>query len=141
MEKSVVTWQDKMAFEVEVNEHKFKIDAVAKVGGEDRGPRPKPLLLSALGGCTGMDVISILKKMKVVPDVFRVEVSAHSTDEHPKYYDKFVVEYIFEGKDLKLDKIKRAVELSETRYCGVSFMLKKAAEFENKIIVNGEEIK
>ncbi|MEA1972380.1 MAG: OsmC family protein [Candidatus Cloacimonadota bacterium] len=141
MLKSSITWDKEMAFDVNIGGYNFMIDADAKVGGKDRGPSPKPLLLVALGGCTAMDVISILKKMQVKVDSFDVDVAARSTDVHPKYYDKFVISYIFEGENLPIKKIKRAVELSETRYCGVSFMFKKTSEIESKIIINGEEIK
>ncbi len=133
-------WLDKMAFDVELNGHHFLIDANEKVGGKNRGPRPKGLLLSGLAGCTGMDVVSILKKMKVENYKFEINVAAELTDEHPKIYDKIELEYLFSGEDLPVSKVKRAVELSETRYCGVSEMLRKAAEIKTKILLNGEEV-
>jgi putative redox protein len=122
-----------MSFDVEVNGHKFLIDADEKVGGENRGPRPKPLLLAGLGGCTGMDVISILRKMRVEPEYFNVVVLAESTNEHPMYYKKIHIEYQFRGKDLPMDKLEKAVNLSQERYCGVSFMLGKASEITSEI--------
>ncbi len=129
-----------MAFDVQLNGHHFTIDADKSVGGKDQGPRPKGLMLSALAGCTGMDVVSILKKMKIDNYNLKLDVDADSTKEHPKVYSKIYLSYIFQGDDLPIDKLKRAVELSETRYCGVSAMLRKAAEIETKIIVNGKEI-
>jgi putative redox protein len=128
-----VTFLEDMAFEVEVNNHKFIIDADEKVGGKDRGPRPKPLLLAGLGGCTGIDVISILRKMRVEPDYFNVSVSAEITEEHPRYYNKIHITYEFRGKDLPMDKLEKAVNLSQERYCGVSAMLSKAAELTHEI--------
>jgi putative redox protein len=128
-----VTLHDKMSFDVEVNNHKFMIDAVEAVGGENRGPRPKPLILASLGGCTGMDVISILRKMRVEPEYFNISVSADSTDEHPKYYHKIHITYTFKGKDLPMDKLEKAVNLSQDRYCGVTAMLEKAAEITHDI--------
>lgn len=139
-QKSTVTFIDKMAFDVELNGHHFTIDAGAKVGGEDKGPRPKGLMLSALGGCTGMDVVSILRKMKVTEYELNIDVSGELTDEHPKIYHTITVEFKFAGDDLPENKIQKAVELSETRYCGVSDMLRKAAEIIIKIYINGEEI-
>jgi putative redox protein len=97
------------------------------------GPRPKPLLLAGLGGCTGMDVISILRKMRVEPEYFNVVVLAESTNEHPMYYKKIHIEYQFRGKDLPMDKLEKAVNLSQERYCGVSFMLGKASEITSEI--------
>ena len=134
MEKiAEVTFLEDMAFEVEVNNHKFIIDADDKVGGKDRGPRPKPLTLASLGGCTGMDVISILKKMRVEPDFFNVVVSAETTNEHPKYYNKINITYEFRGKDLPMAKLEKAINLSQDRYCGVTAMLDKVAEIKHEI--------
>ncbi|MCK3683454.1 OsmC family protein [Maribellus sp. YY47] len=122
-----------MAFEAEVNGHKLILDAAEEVGGENRGPRPKPLLLTALAGCTGMDVVSILKKMRVELDNFDVIVEGDLTEEHPRQFFKMNVIYEFTGKDLPLDKLKKAVSLSEERYCGVSAMFKKAIEVTTEI--------
>jgi len=130
-----IKWTEGMAFEAEVNNHKIVIDAVEAVGGKDRGPRPKPLTLVSLGGCTGMDVISILNKMRVQPDYFNVKVSGETTDEHPKYYHKIYIKYIFRGKDLPMAKLEKAVTLSQDRYCGVTEMLKAKSEIIHEIIV------
>jgi len=124
-----------MAFEAEVNGFKITIDADEAVGGENRGPRPKALTLVSLAGCTSMDVISILRKMRVEPEHFNVEVEGELTEEHPKYYHKIHVKYIFRGKDLPEDKIKKAVNLSEDRYCGVSELLRKGAEITSEIVI------
>ena len=134
------TWNEKMRFNSELDGHKIILDAGASSGGDDKGPRPKALLLTALSGCTGMDVVSILRKMKVAEHKFWIEVDADSTDVHPKVYSKIYMNYVFEGDNLPKDKIKKAVKLSEESYCGVSAMLKKACEIVTKIIVNGEEI-
>lgn len=134
--ESVTTkWLDKMAFETEVNGHKIIIDAEPGVGGEDRGPRPKLLMLSALGGCTAMDVISILKKMRVDPEGFNVTVEGDLTEEYPKHFFKMHVIYEFTGKDLPLDKLQKAVALSEEKYCGVSAVYKKAMGITSEIKV------
>lgn len=130
-----VTWTGDMAFEAEVNDFKIKLDATEAVGGKNTGPRPKPLTLVALGGCTGMDVISILAKMRVIPDYFNIEVDGEMTEEHPKYYDKIHIRYIFKGKDLPMEKLEKAVNLSQERYCGVSEMLRKAAEITYEIVI------
>ncbi len=130
-----VIWDKEMSFEANVNDHKITLDADEKVGGKDRGPRPKPLSLASLGGCTGMDVISILKKMRISPDSFDVIVEGHNTDEHPKHYDKIHIKYIFRGKDLYRQKIEKAVNLSQDRYCGVTHMLKARVEITHEIII------
>lgn len=135
MSKVNVNWSGDMAFDVEVNGFNLKIDAAEAVGGKNGGPRPKPLILVALGGCTGMDVVSILKKMRIEPEYFNVEVSGEMTEEHPKYYNKLHIRYIFKGKDLPMDKLEKAVNLSQDRYCGVSAMLAKAATITHEIAV------
>ena len=133
--KVEITWTEDMAFEATVNNHKIIIDADEAVGGKDRGPRPKPLTLVSLGGCTGMDVISILTKMRIKPDYFNVEIEGELTEEHPKYYHTIRINYIFKGKDLPMEKLEKAVNLSQERYCGVTAMLDKVAKIEHKIII------
>lgn len=130
------TWKGDMAFEANVNDFKILMDAGEAVGGKNAGPRPKPLTLASLGGCSGMDVVSILKKMRVELDYFNIEIDGTLTEEHPKYYHKIHLVYSFKGTDLPLDKIEKAVNLSQDRYCGVSELLKKGVEisFEIKIL-------
>ncbi len=134
-----VKWLDKMAFSTEVNGHEIILDAIPEVGGENRGPRPKPFMLVALGGCTAMDVISILKKMRVEVVDLNVKVEGDLTEEHPMHFNKIHVIYEFKGKDLPLEKLQKAVNLSEERYCGVSAVYSKAMEMTSEIIVLNEE--
>ncbi len=129
------TWVDKMAFDVDINGHHITLDGSPELGGENRGPTPKPLLLASLAGCTGIDVVSILNKMRVDVEGFSISVSAHQTEYHPKIYDKIYVTYKFKGQDLPMEKLEKAVKLSEEKYCGVSAMLKKAGLIEYEIKV------
>ncbi len=138
-ERITTSWLDKMAFETEVNGHKLTLDAVEKVGGLDRGPRPKPLMKLSLAGCTAMDVISILKKMRVEPDDFKVHVDGELTEEHPVHYSAMHITYEFVGKNLPKAKIKKAVNLSQDRYCGVSFLYKKVMKITHEIIIKEPE--
>ncbi len=130
-------WINNMAFETEINGHKIIIDAEPEVGGEDLGPRPKPFMLASLGGCTGMDVISILKKMRVEVKSLNVKVEGELTTEYPKKFYKIHVTYEIEGVDLPMDKVKKAVSLSEERYCGVSAVYKEVMEITSEIIIIG----
>lgn len=130
-----VAWTGDMAFEAEVNDFKIALDADEKVGGNNSGPRPKALTLVSLGGCTGMDVISILAKMRVKPDKFNVSVTGELTEEHPRYYNKIHITYTFRGNDLPMAKLEKAINLSQDRYCGVSAMLRGAAEITHEIII------
>ncbi|HHV39342.1 MAG TPA: OsmC family protein [Tepidimicrobium sp.] len=124
-----------MGFEMELDGHNFIIDAAEEIGGNDLGPRPKQLLLAGLIGCTGIDVMSMLKKMKVELDDLKIQVEADNTEEHPKVYKDIHLTYIFKGKDLPRHNIEKAVTLSQERYCGVSAMLKKATSITYDIII------
>lgn len=139
METSVVHTEG-MAFEVELDGHRFMVDADPQFGGTNKGPKPKGLLLSSLAGCTAMDVISILGKMRVEPARFEVKVDADLADEHPKKFVRIRVRYFFEGEDLPLDKLFKAVSLSEERYCGVSATLRGVVPMETVVLVNGEVV-
>ncbi|RKY02005.1 MAG: hypothetical protein DRP54_02705 [Spirochaetes bacterium] len=118
-------WKGEMKFEAEVTGHKVTMDSTPEFGGHDEGPRPKPLVLASLAGCTGMDVVSILKKMKVNLDGFKLTCEADVADEHPKIYTNIKLIYEFRGKGLDRSKLEKAVSLSQERYCGVSAMLRK----------------
>ena len=136
MEQIVNTrWISDMKFDSVVNGHHVIIDALPEAGGSDEGPRPKALMLTALAGCTGMDVVSILKKMRVELRGFEVEVTADSTGEHPKHFTHMHIKYKFAGDNLPMDKLEKAVKLSQENYCGVSFMYRKAMEITHEIVV------
>ena len=126
-----VNWLDNLAFEANVDNHKIILDTAES----DRGPRPKALTLAAVAGCSGMDVVSILAKMHVVPDVFGMTVTGDLTEEHPKIYHTITIVYHFKGIDLPMDKLEKAVNLSQERYCGVSAMLGKAAKIITQIVI------
>jgi putative redox protein len=135
-----VVWQEKMTFEVQQDGHTFLIDAAEAVGGRDLGPKPKALLLSALAGCTGMDVISILGKMRIPVERFAVSVEAEQTEEHPKRYTSARVRYELWGEGLedKEKKVRRAVTLSEENYCGVFATLRPSMALTTEIVVNDQ---
>ena len=119
--------------------HWVPMDGPEEFGGSDAGTRPKELLLLSLAGCTGSDVISILNKMREPVKRFEVDIEAEMTDEHPKVYSKIEVIYKLWGDGIKESNLKRAIELSETRYCGVSAMLRGSVEITNRYEINGEE--
>jgi putative redox protein len=126
-------WAGDMSFEADVEGYKVIMDASEQSGGKHRGPRPKSLVLIALAGCTGMDVIPILKKMKVEPTFFNISVEADVAEEHPKVYQNICVVYEFRGDNLPMEKLERAVSLSKEKYCAVSAMLRKAAVITSEI--------
>lgn len=120
---------EKMSFKNTVNGHEIIVDADEQFGGENKGPQPKLLLLSSLAGCTGMDVISILRKKRVEVTYFNVRVKGTLTDDHPKYYHSIHLTFEFKGVDLESQrqKLVRAIELSQDKYCGVSASLRPGA--------------
>ena len=138
-EKEIVStrWLENMSFESEINGHKIIIDAKEEVGGQDRGPRPKTFMLAALGGCTSMDVVSILKKMRIELKSLNVIVEGELSEDHPKRFLKMHVIYEVEGDDLPMDKIEKAVTLSEEKYCGVSAVYKEVIEITSEIRIKG----
>lgn len=131
-----VKWAGDMAFQTTVDGHSLLLDASPSNGGHKTGPRPKPLLLASLAGCTGMDVISILKKMKVELTAFNVRAEGTLNEEHPKYFTEIHLIYEFTGDNIPLEKVQRAIELSQEKYCGVSATLKKAIPVTYEIKIN-----
>ncbi|TRZ46137.1 OsmC family protein [Robertkochia solimangrovi] len=128
--KVTTTWEKNMRFHSTNPAGELYIDAGPDDGGEGNGLRPKALMLSSLAGCSGLDVASLIKKMKLEVDNFKIEIIAELTDEHPKYYHKVRVEYHFYGSQLNENKLQRAVDLSVNTYCGVMEMFRKFAEMD-----------
>lgn len=124
--------------------HWIVMDGSETVGGNDAGTRPMELLLIALGGCTGMDVVSILRKKKVKFDKFEIKITGERAGEHPKVYTRVNVEYLIYGKDIREKDVEQAIELSQTKYCSVSAILKKSGAEVNytyKIFTTEEVIR
>lgn len=136
MEKHSITAKLKggKAFEALVSGHKVTVDSESDTS---QGPSPRKLMLLALAGCTGMDVVSILQKMKVELNDLNITVEGELMDEHPRYYKTMHVIYEFTGYELPADKLERAVELSEEKYCSVRALYSKAIKVTSEIrIIN-----
>ena len=133
-------WMGKMQFNALVDGHTVIMDAPERVGGEDLGPIPKPFILTALSGCTGMDVVSILRKAGKPVDEFDMKVSGEISAHPPIEYTAVHILYSFRGnpgdKTLALDAVTR----SQEKYCGISHMLKKIIPVTWDVIYNGERI-
>ena len=113
-----VKWIDGIHFEgTDESGHKVIMDGALENGGADSGFRPTKLLLMALAACTGMDVISILKKKQAQVTGFEINVKGEANDEYPKKYNAMHVEYVLSGADLMEEDVKRAIQLSEEKYC------------------------
>ncbi|AWM13420.1 osmotically inducible protein OsmC [Flavobacterium sediminis] len=129
------TWKGKMQFEsTNPSGETLLINTAPEHGGGEEGLRPKALMLSALAGCSGLDVASLMEKMKLEVDDFKIETVASLTEEHPKVYDAVTVEYHFYGSNLNEAKLQRAVDLSVEKYCGVMEMFRQFAKMEIKVL-------
>jgi putative redox protein len=130
----VTSWAGGLAFDAQVSGHRLRMDASAEAGGEDSGCRPKPLLLAAVAGCTGMDVVSILKKMREPLSWFDIAVGGELTEGEPSYYGAMEIVYRFKASDgLDPAKVEKAVSLSQERYCGVSAQFKLSIPVSHRI--------
>jgi len=133
--KAEIKLLDKLQFSaVADSNHAIIVDA-GKEMSFDQGIRPKELVLMGLISCTGMDVVSLLNKMRVPYDDIIILANAESTNEHPKYFKKIHIEYKVFGDDIDRAKVEKAINLSQERYCGVSFMLAKAAEISHSLTI------
>lgn len=132
--KVVTHWKGALQFESDNPSGKMlMMDTSPENGGYNSGLAPKAMMLSSLAGCSGLDVVSILKKMKVKLSDFRIDTYGELTVEHPKYYHSVKVEYHFYGKDFDREKIEKAVGLSVDKYCGVMEMFRSFAEVKTSI--------
>jgi putative redox protein len=116
-----------------------QMDAKPSVGGDNNGFRPMELLLVGLGGCTAMDVISILRKKKQEVTSLEVKLEAQQSDEHPHVFTHINVKYIVRGHNVDEKAVARSIELSVTKYCPAHGMLAKSATIENSYEIFEEE--
>lgn len=135
-----VQWMGKMQFNALVNGHTIVMDAPEKVGGEDNGPIPKPFVLTALAGCTGMDIAAILRKAEKNPDDFDMKIIGEISKRPPIEYIGVHVIYDFKGKPENQEAALNAVNDSQEKYCGVSSMLKKALPVTWEVNYNGTSV-
>lgn len=126
--KTVTRWKKKHEFESRQDHNVIKLD-----GNKENGFGPKALLLSGLAGCSGIDVVDILEKMRVEFSFFEIEVEATQTDEHPKVFKEVQMTYKIKTAAENEDKVRKAIDLSLERYCGVSAMLKKNSPINYKL--------
>lgn len=128
-----------MSFSTRIGQHSFTMDAKPPIG-RDTGASPKELLLAAIAGCSGMDVAALLRKYRMTPSSFTIDCEATPRDEHPRIFPRIDLRFVIIGEGLDLEKIKEAVTLSLTKYCGVSAMVADTSPIFYKIVVNDSEI-
>jgi putative redox protein len=133
--ESIIKWTGKMSFLGETpSGHQIQMDASEEVGGQNSGARPTELLLSAVAGCTGIDILSILQKMRLEPISFQMDIKGDRAENHPKRFTHIHIHYALEG-DLPEEKVVRAIKLSNDKYCSVSHSLN--AEITTSYSING----
>ena len=133
-------WMGKMQFNALVNDHTIIMDAPERAGGEDLGPIPKPFILTALSGCTGMDIVAILRKSGKEVQDFNITVTGEISKQHPIVYTAIHLVYDFKGEqDFKQDALNAVMD-SQEKFCGVSHMLKKIMPVTWDIHFNSEQI-
>ena len=130
MAKTITTWKKGHEFEAEHEGNKIQMD-----GSTENGHGPKALLLSALAGCSGIDVVDILTKMRINFSDLTIEAEADQTEEHPKVFKDIHITYKIKTARENEDKIRKAIELSLEKYCGVSAMLKKNSPIDYSVII------
>jgi putative redox protein len=133
-------WMGKMQFNALVNGHTIVMDAPERVGGEDAGSIPKPFVLTALSGCTGMDIVAILRKSNKEVKELNINVTGELSKQVPIEYVAMHVIYDFKGDESCKDSAVEAVTVSQEKYCGVSHMLKRALPITWEISYNGEQV-
>lgn len=127
------TFKGGMNFTAEINGHKIEIDTDEAGGGKNIGTRPKALMLASLAGCTGLDVVSMLNKMRVDFSDLSINVEGHLTETEPKIYDKVAINYTIKVSKEDESKVEKAVNLSKEKYCGVSKMFEAFAKVTSEI--------
>lgn len=126
-----LNWDGKMGFlAIGDSGHSLKVDVNIDNGGQDSGPRPMELILHGLGGCSGADVVAILKKMQQEIKTLTIEITGERAEEHPKKFTKIHLVYRVSGNNIDPEKVKRAIELSLTKYCPVAGSLNAAITSE-----------
>jgi putative redox protein len=125
--RTTVIFRDDMIFTGYANDYTIPLDANREVGGHDAGINPISLMLTSLGGCTAMDVISILRKKQQDVTAFEVQVEGVRADEHPKVWTEIWVKFIVTGHNVDQKAVDRAIELSRDKYCGAAATLRHTA--------------
>ncbi len=127
--KTKVNWVDGMAFSATpATGHTILMDSSIQHGGRGKGPTPMELVLTALGGCTGMDIVNILGRMGVELSNLEMELHGERDDKPPMVFRKIDINYTIKGKDVSQAKVRRAIDLSKNKYCSVSAILTKTCD-------------
>ena len=132
--KTTTKWVSHLAFDATSdNNHTARLDTTKEGGSLDSGMSPKKMILASLSACSGMDVVEILHKMRVAFNKIEIEAEAEQTDEYPKVFKSIQLVYKSDVTKEDFDKLKKAIDLSQEKYCGVAAMLRKSCPIEYSI--------
>ena len=134
-------WQGGLGFKALIRGHEFQMDTKKEFGGQDAGPSPKEVLLASICACSGMDVTSILHKMRVNLVSCDISAETETTDGYPSVFKEVKLKFKIVGPDIKADQAIKAVVLSMTKYCGVSAMVAGVSPITYEIFLNDVSIK
>ncbi len=135
-----IKWLGGLGFEAQTRQHQFVMDTKVENGGKDQGPSPKEVLLASICACSGMDVTSILQKMRLKLTTCDVRATTETTEGYPAIFKQVQMEYQIKGEGIKPEQVLKAVRLSMTKYCGVSAMVAAASPLLYQVFLNGELI-
>ncbi|PFM74344.1 peroxiredoxin [Bacillus sp. AFS077874] len=121
--KTSIKWDGKLAFSgIAPSGHEIKMDTSESLGGDNSAPTPVELLINAVAGCTAIDIVLILEKMRLKLTSFEIEVNGERAEEHPKRFTDIHLHYIL-GGELDTEKVRKAIKLSKDKYCSVAHSL------------------
>jgi putative redox protein len=130
-----VSWLEKSAFAGRSESNHWIVMDSTFNGGHGAAPSPMEYVLMGLGGCTGIDIVSILEKMRQEVTGIQMEIEGERAKEHPGVFVKVRIKYIITGRDLDPGRVRAAIELSDEEYCSIGAMLKKSAEYSYELEV------
>lgn len=130
----------KFTFTSTIRDHKFQMDTQVAAGGDNKGPSPKEMLIASVIGCTGMDIVSLLKKHKMTTDSLVITGDAEPRGEHPRIFSSFEIVFTATGTYVGAAELVDAAKQSLTKYCGVTAMISKTVPVQYRVILNGNEV-
>lgn len=130
----------KFTFSSTIRDHKFKMDTQIAAGGDNKGPSPKELLVAAVIGCAGMDIVGLLKKHKMAADTLIISGDAEPRAEHPRIFSSFEIVFTATGSNVGAAELLDAAHQSLTKYCGVTAMISKTVPVQYRVVLNGNDV-
>jgi len=138
--KAEINHKNGFHFETKIRDHVFPMDTQVSHGGTNTGPSPKELMLAGIIGCTGMDIVALLKKHGMTPESLTITGDAEPRQSHPRVFTGIEIVFDAKGQAVSAEKLLEAARLSLTKFCGVSAMVSKVVPIHYKVMLNGATI-